>query len=205
MEKGKTYTYMGFTFSSQKELEEAKKEAEVVDYIRSKADLTNMKTVVKLYNRLVEKGTLVTELGVGFLKELRSRALESGVVAENSLAALPVTAKKAVTPAGKTREQKLLELYKGRVKTLSFVVAVLCAVIVLLFAIRLFGTASPFTDYEKKVVDEYAGWKEELTEKEEWLHTWEEELTTKEELLQTKEEELAEWEEQLSEREAGLP
>ncbi len=190
MERGKTYTYMGFTFSSQKEFEEAKKEAEVVDYIRSKADLSNMKTVVKLYNRLVEKGTLVTELGIAFLKELRSRALESGVVSENSLAALPAPKKETKTPAVKTREQKLLELYKGRVKTLSFIVAVLCVVIVLLFAIRLFGTASPFTDYEKKVVDEYAGWKEELTEKEKMLHAWEQELIEREE--------------QLSEREAGL-
>lgn len=191
MEKGKTYTYMGFTFSSQKELEEAKKETEVIEYIRTKADLTNPKTVVKLYNRLVEKGTLVTEPGIGFLKELRSRALESGVVAENSLAALPAPVKKTETPVAKTREQKLLELYKGRVKTLSFVVAVLCVVIVLLFAIRMFGTASPFTDYEKKVVDKYAGWKEELTETEIRLHAWEQDL--------------AEWEEQLSEREAQLP
>ena len=190
MEKGKTYTYMGYTFSSQKELEEAKKETEVVDYIRSKADLTNVKTVVKLYNRLVEKGTLVTEPGIAFLKELRSRALDSGVVAENSLAVLPEPRKKTEVPAVKTREQKLLELYKGRVKTLSFAVAVLCVVIVLLFVIRMFGTASPFTDYEKKVVDEYAGWKEELTAKEEWLHTWEEDL--------------AEREAQLAEREAGL-
>lgn len=190
MERGKTYTYMGFTFSSQKEFEEAKKEAEVVDYIRSKADLSNMKTVVKLYNRLVEKGTLVTELGIGFLKELRSRALESGVVSEHSLTALPAPKKEIKTPPVKTREQKLLELYKGRVKTLSFVVAVLCVVIVVLFAIRLFGTASPFTDYEKKVVDEYAGWKEELTEREERLHEWENDLT--------------EWEKQLSEREAEL-
>ena len=191
MEKGKTYTYMGFTFSSQKELEEAKKETEVIEYIRTKADLTNPKTVVKLYNRLVEKGTLVTEPGIGFLKELRSRALESGVVAENSLAALPAPVKKTETPVAKTREQKLLELYKGRVKTLSFVVAVLCVVIVLLFAIRMFGTASPFTDYEKKVVDEYAGWKEKLTKTESRLHAWEQDLV--------------EWEEQLSEREAQLP
>ena len=201
MEKGKTYTYMGFAFSSQKELEEAKKEAEVVEYIRSKADLSDMKTVVKLYNRLVEKGTLVTELGLGFLKELRSRALESGVVAENSLAALPVLKKKTEAPAVKTREQKLLELYRGRVKMLSFTVAVLCVVIVLLFAIRLFGTASPFTDYEKKVVDEYAGWKEELTEKEAFLHSWEENLIVWEEELTAREAELTVLEKQFSERE----
>ena len=51
MEKGKTYTYQGFTFTSEAELSEAKKEAEVVSYIRSQADLGNTKTVIKLYNR----------------------------------------------------------------------------------------------------------------------------------------------------------
>lgn len=192
MEKEKTYTYQGFSFRSEAELAEAKKEAEVVAYIRGQADLSNVKTVVKLYNRLIEKGTLSTELGVIFLKELRSRALDSGVVAESSLEPLPtVEKKKPEPPKVMSKDRKLMELYRERSRNLAIVVAVLCLVIVALFAIRLFGTASPFTDYEQKVLNEYAGWKEELTEKEEALHLWEESLT--------------EWEKELKEREAALP
>ncbi len=192
MEKGKTYTYQGFTFRTEGELAEAKKEAEVVAYIRSQADLGNVKTVVKLYNRLIEKGTLVTELGIGFLKELRSRALESGTVAESSLRALPELQREEKKQSVKTmtKDRKLMELYKERSKRLTFTVVVLCVVIVILFAIRMFGTASPFADYEQKVLDEYAGWKEELTLKEEELHAWETRLT--------------EWEQSLLEREAEL-
>ncbi len=192
MEKGKTYTYQGFTFRTEADLAEAKKEAEVVAYIRAQADLGNVKTVVKLYNRLIEKGTLVTELGIGFLKELRSRALESGTVAESSLRALPELQKEEKKQNVKTmtKERKLMELYKERSKRLTFAVVVLCIVIVILFAIRLFGTASPFADYEQKVLDEYAGWKEELTLKEEELHSWENRLT--------------EWEQSLLEKEAQL-
>lgn len=192
MEKEKTYTYQGFTFRSEAELAEAKKEAEVVAYIRGQADLSNVKTVVKLYNRLIEKGTLTTELGITFLKELRSRAIDSGVVAESSLEPLPVIEKKkTVMPKAMSKDRKLMELYRERSRNLAIVVAILCVVIVILFAIRLFGTASPFTDYEQKVLNEYAGWKEELSEKEEALHLWEESLT--------------EWEKNLTEREAALP
>lgn len=192
MEKGKTYTYQGFTFKSEAELAEAKKEAEVVAYIRSQADLGNVKTVVKLYNRLIEKGTLVTPLGIAFLQELRSRALESGMVAESTLHALPepVKPEKLQEEKKPSKEKKLMEFYKEKSKRLTFTVVVLCIVIVIMFAIRLFGTASPFTDYEQKVLDEYAGWKEELTEKEERLHLWEESLT--------------EWEKELSQREQEL-
>lgn len=192
MEKGNQYTYQGFTLRSEAELAEAKKEAEVVAYIRGQADLSNVKTVVKLYNRLIEKGTLVTVLGIAFLQELRSRALESGTVAESSLLPLPEPVKPERPKPEKpmTKDRKLMELYKERSKMLGFTVAVLCVVIVILFAIRLFGTASPFTDYEQKVLDEYAGWKEELTEKEESLHLWEERLT--------------EWEQDLIQREEAL-
>lgn len=191
MEKKKTYNYQGFTFYSEEELSEAKKEAEVVAYIRSQADLANVRTVVKLYNRLIEKGTLGTELGNAFLKELRSRALDSGVVAESSLAALPEIKKQEVQkPKTVSKERRLMELYRERSKNLTFAVIVLCIVIVILFAVRLFGTASPFTDYEQKVLDEYAGWKEELTAKEETLHQWEDRLTA--------------WEKELLEREDGL-
>lgn len=192
MEKGKTYTYQGFTFRTEAELAEAKKEAEVVAYIRTQADLGNVKTVVKLYNRLIEKGTLVTVLGIAFLQELRSRALESGTVAESSLKPLPepVKTEKLQQEKKVSKDRKLMEFYKEKSKRLTFTVVVLCIVIVILFAIRLFGTASPFADHEQKVLDEYAGWKEELTEKEEALHQWEENLT--------------EWEQDLLRREEAL-
>lgn len=192
MEKTKKYTYQGFTFSSEEELAEGKKEAEVVAYIRSQADLENIKTVVKLYNRLIEKGTLVTVLGRAFLQELRSRALESGTVTESSLKPLPEPVKKEpvrLTP-NMTKDRKLLEFYKEKSKRLTFTVLVLCVVIAILFGIRLFGTASPFADHEQQVLDEYAGWKEELAEREKRLHAWEETLT--------------EWEKELSQREQEL-
>jgi len=199
MEKKKTYTYQGFTFASEAELNEAKKEAEVVSYIRSQADLGNTKTVIKLYNRLIEKGTLVTVLGISFLQELRSRALESGAVAESSLKPLPqpIAAEKIQGEKKVSKDRKLMELYRNRCKNLTVTVVVLCLVIAGLFVIRLFGTASPYTDYEKKVLNDYAGWKEELTQKEQALHLWEQSLTEKEQSLR-------EWEKSLSEREADV-
>lgn len=192
MERGKTYTYQGFQFTSETELNEAKKEAEAIAYIRSRADLADVKTVVKLYNRLVEKETMITVLGIAFLQELRSRALESGTVAESSLRPLPQPSKKFAEEEKKkqSKDRRMMELYRERSKNLMITVAVLSTVIAILIVIRLFGTASPFQDYEKQVLDEYAGWKEELTIKEEELHMWEESLKA--------------WEQDLTEREEAL-
>jgi len=190
MAKTTTYTYQGFTFTSEEELKEAKKEAEAIAYIRAQADLSNVKTVVKLYNRLVEKGTLVTTLGISFLQELRSRAMESGAVTESSLRPLPEPSKEIKEKKKISKDRKLMEYYRARSKNLTITVVILCVVIGILFLIRLFGTASPFADYEQKVLDKYASWKEELTLMEEELHDWEEELR--------------EWEKELTEREGLL-
>lgn len=179
MEKEKKYVYQGFTLHSEEELSEAKKEAEAIAYIRSQANLSDVKVAMKIYNRLVEKGTLVTVLGVDFLGELRKTVMDSGVVAESSLRPLPA-AKHFTAVSGKdtelTRDQKLVQLYKGKVKNLKMVIVALVLVIVAMFAIRLFGNNSPFVDYESKVLDEYAGWKDELSQKEEQLHNWEQDL-----------------------------
>lgn len=191
MEKEKKYVYQGFTLHSEEELSEVKKEAEAIAYIRSQANLNDVKVALKIYNRLVEKGTLVTVLGVDFLAELRKTVTDSGVVAESSLKPLPEA--KKYSPVFKegpelTRDQKLLQLYKGKVKNLKIVIAALLAVIAAMFAIRLFGNNSPFVDYESKVLDEYAGWKDELSKKEEELHNWEQDLTQWEYELRQQEE-----------------
>ena len=191
MEKEKKYVYQGFTLHSEEELSEVKKEAEAIAYIRSQANLNDVKVALKIYNRLVEKGTLVTVLGVDFLAELRKTVTDSGVVAESSLKPLPEAKKySSVFKEGSelTRDQKLLQLYKGKVKNLKIVIAALLAVIAAMFAIRLFGNNSPFVDYESKVLDEYAGWKDELSKKEEELHNWEQELTQWEYELRQQEE-----------------
>lgn len=182
----RTYTYQGYTFHTESELKEARKEAEVISYVRGQADLSNTETVVKLYNKLVEKGTMLTPLGISFLQELRTSALSSGVVSESSLRALPEPVSFEVKEKEKpvTKEKKLMELYRERSRNLAFTVVVLCITIVIMFAIRLFGKDSPFVDYEKKVLNEYAGWKEELTAKEEELRLKSIEIEEKLKLLE---------------------
>lgn len=200
MAQEKTYTFQEFTLHSEVELDEAKKEAEAIKYIRSKADLGDVQTALRVYNRLVEKKTLVTVVGVSFLQELRTQILSAGVVAESSLLPLPKPKQYPRGPEQKklTKEQKLIEYYRDKSKNQRILILALCVGFVALFFIRLFGTSSPFWDYEKKVLDEYGGWRDELVQKEQELHAWEEELTQKGQRLAAWEEELAQKEEQFS-------
>lgn len=181
MEKEKKFTYQGFILHSEEELLEAKKESEAISYIKSQADLSNVKVAIKVYNRLIEKETLVTVLGVEFLKNLREQILASGVVAESSLKALPrAKSFQKETEKKLSKEQKLIEYYRDKTKNQMIVIIALCAVIVVMFLIRIFGSGSPFKDYEQKVLNEYGGWQDELTLKEQQLRAWEQDLYERE-------------------------
>lgn len=185
MAQDKKYTYQGLALDSEAELKEVKKEAESIEYIRANADLSDVKVALKIYNRLIEKGTLTTKLGVSFLSELRENIKKSGVVAENSLKPLPTAQKfsEPKEPAARTRDQKLLELYKDRNRNQRIVIFGLIAIIIVMFAIRILSQDSPLAYREKSLVNKYAAWSDELTQKEEELRLWESDLVEREKKL----------------------
>lgn len=191
---GTVYRLEGFEFQTEAAYKEAKKEAEVVAYIRQKTDLNNAATVLQLYDKLVERGTFTTPVGIAFLKELRGAVLRVGLVEEKSLRPLPepVAEQRKEKEESKplTREQKLLSVYQKRCKNRAMVIFALSAVIAALFCINLFGTNSPFHNYEMEIVNKYAAWSDDLTQKEQDLHDWEN-------ALREEEQRLADWEAKL--------
>ena len=71
------YKFKGYTFYSEEELNEAKKENETIEYIKARTDLTNTETVVALYNKLIDRNVITTVVGQDFLKRLRGLALKN--------------------------------------------------------------------------------------------------------------------------------
>lgn len=194
---GTVYRLEEFEFQTEAAYKEAKKEAEVVAYIRQKTDLNNAATVLQLYDKLVVRGTFTTPVGIAFLKELRGAVLRMGLVEENALRPLPepaveeVKVKKESKPL--TKEQKLVQLYQKRCKNRAMVIVALSCVIAALFCINLFGKNSPFHNYEMEIVNKYAAWADDLTQKQQELHDWEN-------ALREQEQRLTEWEVKLQQQ-----
>ena len=67
----KKFTFQGHTFDNEKQLLAAKKEAEAVEYLRSKTDFGNINTLRKLYDRILDRNMMETVIGIDFLKESR--------------------------------------------------------------------------------------------------------------------------------------
>ena len=64
------------------ERHKARKESDFVRQIRAKTDLSDAKTALKLYNKLIHENYFNTIVGYAFLEELRDTILEENAAAE---------------------------------------------------------------------------------------------------------------------------
>ncbi len=165
------YKFKGYTFYSEEEYNEAKKENETIEYIKSRTDLSHTETVIGLYNKLIDRNVISTVIGLDFLKRLRGLALKDEMTSESKLRDLPeisVSKKKKDKERAKlTKVQRLQRENLG----LKIVVIGLVAIIIGMFVIVLTGKSSPLKSvYEEQIINKYAGWQQELTEKQQWIN-----------------------------------
>lgn len=177
------FEWNGYAYDTKAEWEEAKKEEESIRYIKAKTNLSDPDKALKIYQGLVEKRTFVTPVGTGFLTELRSSILRSGVVPAEELPGVPVVLPRrkgrsvaAFEQENQDKNRMMADYYRGRLKNAHFAIVLLIAVIIAMFLITMFGPNTPFVDAEVKLQDKYAAWEQELTERENAVRAKEQEL-----------------------------
>jgi len=181
----------GFVFQNRNEFAKAKKELEAIAYIRSNSDLNNATLVLKIYDKLLDKGTFQTVVGYMFLKELRETILEDSTISKGKVRSIPI---KFSEPA-KIREKEedrcaeakradmFQELYeKEKVKKIStkIVIGFLVCIIIGMLVAAQFTPYSLFTNYEDKIINKYENWQKDLEQKEAQLEQREQALLDKE-------------------------
>ena len=172
------FTFQGHTFDEEKQVILAKKEAEAIEYLRSKTDFNNVNQLMKLYNRILDKNMMETVIGIEFLNEIRSQLLRSGMFTEEQIRPLPLLPearkmKKRADDQKRSRERILLEHAEKQNRILKIVCFFLSILVIAMFAVTLIGERSPLAiRYEEQILDKYASWAEELTQREKALRTY---------------------------------
>lgn len=174
----KHFTFQGHTFDDEKQLIAAKKEAEAVEYLRSKTDFGNMNNLRKLYDRILDRNMMETVVGIAFLKEIRETLIGSGMFTDNQLRPVPLLPevkklKKRKENQTRSRERTLLERRERQNTVLKTVCFFLVIIVIAMFVIVLNGTRSPLAiRYEEQILNKYASWAEELQDKEKYLREY---------------------------------
>lgn len=172
------FTFQGHTFDDEKQLIAAKKEAEAIEYLRSKTDFGNMNNLRKLYDRILDRDMMETVIGIAFLKEIRETLIGSGMFTDAQIRPVPLLPevkklKKRKEIQKRSREMTLLERSERKNTILKTVCFFLVLLVVGMFAVVLTGTRSPWSlRYEEQLIDKYSSWEEEIRIKEERLREY---------------------------------
>ncbi|MBO5302696.1 MAG: hypothetical protein J6A92_01450 [Lachnospiraceae bacterium] len=188
MRKKTPYETGGFAFSDEKMMEKAVKEAEGVEFVRSRIDMKNPETVLQIYRQTIERQLFETPVGYAFLYELQEYLKTSTSIEPEYIPAIPVVNKSEEAQLEKVkrekkqkekpaREKKIVNVnYKGRFHTSFFINIIMLLMIIGMFAVAATSENVNILNYENALIEKYEMWENELEEREDNLEQREAEL-----------------------------
>lgn len=84
----------GFQFDDSMEYALAKKEADIINYIIERMDISDPQVALKVYYKLLERQDLKTVVGHTFLKQLRDFCVQNGVADDESIRLISIKSDK---------------------------------------------------------------------------------------------------------------
>ena len=140
--------------------------------------------ILQLYRKALNERTFQTPVGLAFVNELRERLIEEGVE-EFEIEPIPVyydvvqnKMRAGFEPVKEKEEEKpKKEMTKLTVSVVLNVILVL--LVAGMFFVAMSGNNANILNYRNAIVDEYASWEQELTEREKAVREKEQELGIK--------------------------
>lgn len=169
----------GFQFENLRDAQEALREQRNINALKEKIDFTKTKDMLELYQRLVEKKAFKTPVGYQFLGEFREYLADELKLDDSELPYVYIENRKGMSRAQQEQLEFLQtenqQLERSRHKSL-ILIGVLIFLIVSMFIITVLNPNVGYINTENKILNRYAGWEEELTEREARIREREAEL-----------------------------
>ena len=173
----------GYRFSSLEDAEQAQMEQKKAAYFETKLKGKNVQNMLAAYDKILDEKIFLTPVGWEYLKYLQEELRALGVEEERIR---PISVYVAFSH-GKEEEAAVRQRIKpvkkrdksrGRLK-ISILVNILLGILVIaMFVITLKSDNPNILNYRKRIVNEYAAWEQELTEREKLVKQKEAELFT---------------------------
>ncbi|PHU35126.1 hypothetical protein [Pseudobutyrivibrio ruminis] len=194
------YNIGGYIFNDEESAKKAAKELKTVEYILGQIKEADEKTVLLIYNKLLKQRLFSTEIGLGFLSQLRQNLLASGMFAEDEVEDVYTIGEQELQSESDEKgddsdaQEKNRVLSKSdtspklkQIRKLKIINSVLIVVslTLLLCVIGMFYVSSTINsptilNYEETITDQYSTWKQELDEREAELKAREKALEERE-------------------------
>lgn len=162
----------GYAFANEEDARLAREELKKVHFFDTKMDYSNTENVLMLFQKILEERVFRTQIGMDYLHRLQNLLVERGVESER-IPVIPINAvyRPQMNKQNRPQTPKRVEMHeKQREHTLllsSLIVnAAMVILVILLFAITLKSDNPNILNYEKALVNKYASWEQDLSERE---------------------------------------
>ncbi len=176
------YNIGGYIFDDENKAKKAAKELRSVEYLLSQIKDADEKGVLTVYKKLINQRLFSTEIGMGFLTQLRKNLLQSEAFTEADVPPVyslneeknkPDKTKQKDEIADKVVVDKPKVVDSGEIKRLKFInkILIILCITLALIVIGMFYVNSTINsptilNYEEQLLNKYSSWEQELSERE---------------------------------------
>lgn len=171
----------GFLFGTASDSKLAKEEAEKIEYLDANMNYANIAKVAQLYDKALDSKMFKTPVGWSYLNKLKRILLENGYI-EDEIRAIPVNAVFARTEESDSLVERIRpkkrkpDPYKNKFSFAVVVIIGLLIAIIAMFVITMTAETPNMINYRNAIVNEYAGWEQDIKEREDAVRLKEREL-----------------------------
>ncbi|MCH5269492.1 MAG: hypothetical protein J1E83_01965 [Lachnospiraceae bacterium] len=172
----------GYLFVSMEDVQLAQQEKKKVEYLEKYLDYRNPESVLKVYKKALTERIFKTPVGYDYLHKMQKYLLDCDGMTEEQVP--PVSLQKSYNVNMRrsyTQPKPRVERHKEKKKPEWPVISlmanlVLIIAIIAMFAITLKSDNPNILNYERAIVNKYASWEQELSEREKVVREKEREL-----------------------------
>lgn len=168
----------GYSFTDENMAKQARTEAEGVQYVKARTDMSKPDQVFNVYHKLLQQRMFQTPVGYEYLKELQEYLKTIPGIRNEDIRPIPVADNLVVRDTRGISERWSRRVEKEQNKLRMSVVANFAFVVSILLMFLITATSGQTTilNYEKKIQDKYAQWEQQLTQREKAIREEEQEL-----------------------------
>ncbi len=177
----------GYSFLSEEDAKRAASERKRIDFIEERVDYSKPESVLAIYKKVIQERVFKTPVGFRYLRNLQDFLMGQEQINQEDVPPIPLyqtfdnmlrwqntPTHTSIKPADQKKEKAQL-FHVSIVLNIALAVAVIAV-----FIISLNSEQPNKLNYEKALVDRYAGWEQELTEREQAVREKERQLLSEE-------------------------
>lgn len=173
----------GYRFGTPEDAKQAQMEQKKAAYFESRLSKNNAQSMLAIYDKILDEKIFTTPVGWDYLKKLQEELRLLGIE-EERIRPIPMYVTffhgedgRADTPVrDRIRPARRRDKVKEKLKLSVIINALLFILVLAMFYITLNGSNPNIINYKKAILNEYASWEQELTERENAVREKEKEL-----------------------------